>query len=309
MKRRVAHAVHGALARGPRWLGRTYIEVISALSRSLLSMEQHRRVMNSLCGYGHPWPSFEFAPRRVILGKATEVLLTPHLGEFDQQALFSHRLDYEPAVFAWLEEHAMQYDLIVEIGANVGIYSVFFDAMARREPAGERPRLVAFEPAAEAYARLQQNLLANGAEVETHQAAVGDRSGLHVFYEPEGHLTNGSLVRSAAALFSEQVKESVITMIAASELEEWIRPARRPLLKIDVEGYEPQLLAALGPLIERYRPDLMIEVLPGTPEALGGNGALAGYERFLVTGEGLAKKESFYFSQEHFDWLLRWPRP
>ena len=304
----VAHVVHGALARGPRWLGRAYLEAISPFSRAFLSMEQHRRVMNSLCGYGHPWPAFDFAPRRVVLGRATEVLLTPHLGEFDQQALFSRRLDYEPAVFAWLEEHAMQYDLIIEIGANVGIYSVFFDALARRRSAGERPRLVAFEPAPQAYQRLQRNLAINGAEVEIHQKAVGDRSGQRTFYEPRDHLTNGSLVRSAAAFHAEQVTETVVTVVAAGELERWLKPARRALLKIDVEGYEPQLLAALGPLIERHRPDLIVEVLPGTPEALAGNASLAGYERFLIAGDGLKKEENFYFSREHFDWLLRWPR-
>jgi FkbM family methyltransferase len=310
MIQRVAKVVHGALARGPRSLSRLYFEVVGALSRAFLGMPAHRRVMNSLCGYHHPWPAFDFAPRSVVLGKATEIRLIPHIGEFDQQALFSRRLDYEPAVFAWFEENALQYDLIVEIGANVGIYSVFFDALARRRPAGERPRLVAFEPAPRAFERLQRNLAANEATVETHQVAVGDKSGHQTFYEAEaaGRLTNGSLVRSAVANFSPQVKEIVIEVISAADLERWIKPARHALIKIDVEGYEPQLLAALTPLIERYRPDLMIEVLPGTPEALAGNSALAGYERFLVTDAGLRKEGKFYFSQEYFDWLLRWPR-
>jgi FkbM family methyltransferase len=213
-------------------------------------------------------------------------------------------------VFAWFEENALQYDLIVEIGANVGIYSVFFDALARRRPAGERPRLVAFEPAPRAFERLQRNLAANGATVETHQVAIGDKSGHQTFYEAEsaGRLTNGSLVRSAVESLAPQVKEIVISVISAAELERWIRPARRALIKIDVEGYEPQLLAAMRPLIERYRPDLMIEVLPGTPEALAANGALTGYECFLVTDQGLRKEENLYVSQQHFDWLLRWPR-
>ena len=85
--------VHGALARGPSLLGRVYFEAVGLLSRAFLGMPGHRRVMNSLCGYHHPWPEFDFAPRSVVLGKTTEIRLIPHIGEFDQQALFSRRLD------------------------------------------------------------------------------------------------------------------------------------------------------------------------------------------------------------------------
>jgi hypothetical protein len=39
---------------------------------------------------------------------------------------------------------------------------------------------------------------------------------------------------------------------------------------VDVEGYEPDLLAAFRDIIVRYRPDFLIEVLTGAPEALEG---------------------------------------
>ena len=40
------------------------------------------------------------------------------------------------------------------------------------------------------------------------------------------------------------------------------------LVKIDVEGSEPQLLRSLEALIDRHRPDLLIEVLSLTEAAL-----------------------------------------
>jgi len=58
----------------------------------------------------------------VVVGARTKIRLVPHLGEFDEAALWSRRLGYEDAAFLWLESNtADRYDIIVEIGANVGV--------------------------------------------------------------------------------------------------------------------------------------------------------------------------------------------
>lgn len=302
---RAAASVHRRLAHAPRWIVRLYFQAISLISRSVFSRSMQRRVRNSLCGYGHSWPSLDFGPRTIRLGKDTTVRLIPHLGEFDEDALFTDRIDYEPYMFEWLESRVQDYDLIIEIGANVGIYSVFFDAVARRLPEGQRPRLVAFEPAHVAFQRLQRNLAANKAwSVTAYQAAVGEHSGLQSFYEPVGHLTNGSFMRSFAEHFSPRVNASVAVVVAASELEHWLKTAKRGLVKIDVEGFEPQLLTALRSLLETYGPDLIVEVMPSTAGPLNADPVLAAYDRYLITGEGLRSESSLYFSQQHFDWFL-----
>jgi FkbM family methyltransferase len=301
-----ANALHRRLAHAPRWLVRAYFEVISLVSRNLLPRAVQRRVRNSLCGYGYRWPEMSFRPRRVVLGSSVEVRLVPHPGEFDEEALFSRTLEYEPAVFAWLETHAGDYDTILEIGANVGVYTVFLDALARRGGGGGRPRLVAYEPSPAAFRRLERNLAANGAAVQHLQAAVGLESGQQTFYEPVGHLTNGSFDRAFAAQFSDRITTTIVKVEAAADLARWLETSHRTLIKLDVEGFEPQLLAALAPLLLRFRPDLLIEVLPGTPEALAANEALAHYDKFLVTADGPRRQEKMYFSQENFDWLLTW---
>lgn len=304
--KRGAFAFHRRLAHGPRWLARGYFELVSLASRNLLSHAASKRVRNSLCGYGHPWPELSFEAVAVILGKSVEVRLVPHLGEFDEEALFSRRLAYEPALFAWLEAQAGSYDLIVEIGANVGIYSIFLDALARRRPASERPRLVAYEPSPVAFRRLQRNLAENRASVECFQEAVGDEAGSLPFYEPAGHLTNGSFLRSFAAQFSDQIVETRVTVVAAADLEQWLKPARRALIKIDVEGFEPKLVRALAPLLERYRPDVLMEVLPDTVAALADDPLMTRFDKHLVTKDGLRPEDRLYFSKQYYDWLLRW---
>lgn len=243
------------------------------------------------------------------MGGHTEVTLIPHWNEFDQEALFLNALEYEAPVFRWLEANvAATYDLILEVGANAGVYSVFFDALFKAGPVATTRRIVSFEPSPEAYARLVANMVANKTNhVVAYQAAVGERSGLQVFYEPIGHLTNGSLLREFSQIFTGDIEETVVVVLAAPELEHWVSRAARTLVKIDVEGFEPELLAALGPLLQRHRPDLLIEVLPFTLDKLNADPVLMTYDKYLILPGALEKAAAFYASPQHRDWLLRWP--
>jgi FkbM family methyltransferase len=281
-----------------------YFGLVSTGSRNLLPLAAQRLVASAMSG--HVWPALTFMPRRVRLGRQTDILLTPHIGEFDERSLYSRDIEYEAAVFAWMEDNAAKYDLIIEIGANVGIYTVFLDTVRRRRPQGPSQTIVSFEPAAEPFRRLQRNLEANGARVIAFQAAVGATAGLRDFYEPVGHLTNGSFVREFAAHFAGQLERTTVVVVAAADLEKWLVSAQKALIKIDVEGYEPELLAALGPLLEMYRPDLLIEVMPGTAGPLQADATLARYERFLLTRGGLQAETTFFFSPSYFDWFLTW---
>lgn len=130
---------------------------------------------------------------------------------------------------------------------------------------------------------------------------------MQTFHEPVGHLTNGSLLREFSAIFTGSIDETVVLVVAAPELERWISTASRALLKIDAEGFEPELLAALGPVLQRYRPDLLVEVLPFTLEKLNADPVLMTYDKYLLLPEGLEKADAFHASPQHRDWLLRWP--
>lgn len=298
----IASGLHASLASGPRYFAQAYIELLSGLSRAALPEPIATRVCNSIAG--HNWPPMQFTAREVVVGNSTKIRLEPHLGEFDEAALFAKRLRYEQASFKWLEANAANdYDIIIEIGANVGVFTVFFDALARE---GLRLKeVIAFEPSRQAYARLLSNLKANSATTVTpFNAAVGTSSGFQTFYEPEGHLTNGSFLREFSESFSKTVRPVSVLTVSAAELEVFLERAKRALIKIDVEGFEPQLIQAMSGLIEKYRPDLLIEVLSGTAERLERIEALSGYARRLVTTDGPKNYERLQSSETDRDWLL-----
>jgi FkbM family methyltransferase len=303
MLKRSSARWHAAIANGPRWLVMTYFNALSLFSRAIdnqtLSIRLRARTV------GLRWPPIDFGRRRVILGTRTNVFLCPHLGEFDEEALFRRRISYEVACLRWLENHAgTDYDCIIEIGANVGLYSVFFEQLSR-QPNARLKRIIAFEPAPEAYRRLCLNLAANGASrVSAFPLAIGDGSGFETFFEPQGSLTNGSFNKEFASQFSTEVRERTVLVFDATGLKNLFEKSKKLLLKIDVETYEPELLLRISDLIVKYRPDIIIGVLPQVCEAIETCRCLTDYNRFLIADEGLKKFSKLEAVERYRDWFL-----
>lgn len=300
----LAGALHGIAAVGPAWFAHGYIALFGAIARCA-PPPVGARIRNSLLYAGVCWPQVKFGRRQVLVGDHTTFVLFPHIGEFDDEAIFQKRLTYEQGAFRWLERFAgNQYDCVIEIGANVGVYSVFFDKLSRASGARLK-QIVVFEPSHEAFLRLTANLAANDARnVTPLPLAVGDDTGFRSFFEPKGHLTNGSFIREFAAEHSDTVSAVPVLMVSARELEFFFEADARILVKIDAEGYEPRILAALGAIIQARRPDILVEVLPCTQDAIDTCPWLAGYRRFRLTNNGAEPFASIEACVEWRDWFL-----
>ena len=123
--RKIFHFWHKVIAALPIGLVRAYISVVSVFSRNLASEQLTTRIRNSVTSV--TWKSLELAPLRARVGDDTQIKLVPHLGEFDADVLFTKFLGYEYPVFRWLERNcAERYQVVIEIGANVSIYTNFF---------------------------------------------------------------------------------------------------------------------------------------------------------------------------------------
>jgi FkbM family methyltransferase len=185
-----------------------------------------------------------------------------------------------------------------------------FDSLIRHCPERRLRRVYAFEPSRRAYCRLVANLEANDARfVEPFAVAVSEETGFSLFYEPEGHLTNGSLGRGFAAHFSTTVRDRMVVTLAGSSLGELFARHERVLLKIDAEGFEPRILGTMAPILERHRPDLLIEVLEGVDKQLQALDCLEAYARFQLTAEGPSRRASLISDPVDRDWLLTMSPP
>ena len=193
---------------------------------------------------------------------------------------------------------------MIEIGANVGVYSVFFAAQAAAHR--RTVPIYSFEPSRAAYLRLLENLRVNGAAAVTpFNLAVTDRAGFAPFFEPRGHLTNGSVSHEFASIFADDVVSTVVPTAGCAQIESLVDRHTSLLLKIDVEGAEALLLAGLRPLIERKRPEIVLEVLSRQDGALNDLGFIREvYDLFLITDGELAARSLFQADAQNRDYLL-----
>src|SRR5438876_1831334 len=72
---------------------RLYFLMLATLVRLVPSRRIRGVAEWAVIGQSVPWKPLAFAPRTVVVGNRTSIKLTPHLGEFDQAALFRRRLD------------------------------------------------------------------------------------------------------------------------------------------------------------------------------------------------------------------------
>ena len=155
----------------------------------------------------------------------------------------------EPSEHAALCAYLAAGMTFVDIGANVGAYSVF---VGHHAPGAA---ILAFEPHPRTSAKLRFNLAANGIEAQVIEAAVGPAveggGRMDLWSDGGGNIGHTSLLPQATS--NAKVKVSVPVVPLAEALAE--RGIERvDVLKIDVEGFEDR---ALAPFLEAA-PDALL---------------------------------------------------
>jgi len=140
----------------------------------------------------------------------------------------------DPAEMALLASHLGTDGVAVDIGANIGLYTL---AMARR--VGPHGRVFAFEPAPANFALLTRNVESNGysAIVTACRTAITDRSGLARFTL---NVHNAGMHRLAS--------EGAIE-VETARLDDLLAGQRVDFVKIDVEGAEVAVLRGMQSII------------------------------------------------------------
>lgn len=142
--------------------------------------------------------------------------------------------------------------VILDIGANVGWYSLHFARVAAEA------RIYAFEPAARIHARLLANLALNGVTgVVTEQIALQDQEGIDTLYFHPAE-TGASSVRDNRGFTGVQPEEIRCTTLDLYCTRQKIRP---DLIKCDVEGGELSVVKGALATLRECQPVVFLELL------------------------------------------------
>lgn len=192
---------------------------------------------------------------------------------------------YEPDVWQHLMRNIRPGDMIADVGAFIGLYTV---ALAKR--VGHAGCIYAFEPDSLSAAALLKNVLLNGVKdnVRLINAAVGERNEIVNF------MCSGDL---ESHIVDKQTSNS--TTVECVTLDKVLFNKPLDILKIDVEGLEESVIRGAGKLLmdkSRCPRLIYIEVHPYAWEGIGttSDSLLSllndfGYKASAISGEPVEK--------------------
>jgi FkbM family methyltransferase len=164
----------------------------------------------------------------------------------------------------WPEYAELQYcrrrlrsgDVLIDVGANVGHFSLLLGDLV-----GPR-NLICYEPTPVSWRRLKANFQLNGWPTHRlHQAAVGGACGTVRFPDLNSPGTTNSPACSTAG------RTVLVKRTCLDALVDHLQGKVVGLLKIDVEGAEPEVFAGGRRFLRRHRPRLVLfENLYGSPD-------------------------------------------
>jgi len=164
--------------------------------------------------------------------------------------VFIMGFDDNLTIFQIYKEQAEKGTIAVDVGANIGIHSLVLSRCV-----GEKGRVYAYEPRASMCARIKENLETNYiSNVFIRKVAVGDQNGKIPFNEHEKDFNIG------LGSYDPTSDKYVDVVKLDEDLKEV--EGKISLVKIDVEGYELQVIKGMRDLLIRHKPNLVLEYNP-----------------------------------------------
>ncbi len=169
---------------------------------------------------------------------------------------------YEAELLADARSRLFFAERAVDVGAHVGNHALYFAHVLGL-------RTIAFEPNPQSYEHLVANVRNNGlaAACQTRNAAVGAFAGHVRAVAPSGTNSGMATVETDPA--------GAVTMVTLDD--EVLSEPRIDVVKIDVEGWELDVLRGAGQVLTRHRPLLYIEVMQARFREVEGHLGERGY--------------------------------
>lgn len=204
-----------------------------ALVKQIPQRRRHRASIRLAKLLRRPVPS-------IVNGCRLELDLTENI----QRAMFLG--EYEPEQTGWTRECLRAGDVVIDVGANFGYHTFLASSLV-----GPTGAVFAFEPSPLASATLTAGVRRNNlANVTITQAAVGNEAGrAALFGEESDDLHSPSLVQMHSGLKSVDVP--ILRLDDFEPLKDDDTMIR--LMKIDVEGYEPDVLTGARGMLQEGR--------------------------------------------------------
>ena len=183
---------------------------------------------------------------------------------------------YEPYETKLILKQAQKGDVVVDVGANIGYYTILL-----ADKVGKTGMVYAFEPDITNFEILEQNIKANNLKnVMAVNTGVGSKNETKTLYKSEDNLGdhklyNGQFLISNVEIIQNppvgkptsslkkggSLKTETVKII---KLDDYLKNQKIDLMKIDTQGWEPEVINGAKKIIERDKPTIFLEYSPAS---------------------------------------------
>lgn len=188
------------------------------------------------------------------LGKSSigfdDLHITCHASDANSGVVYLYGFSDNLTFFDLYRQYIRKGTTVLDVGANLGIHTAVLSQCA-----GEQGRVEAYEPVVRIFDRLQDTIQLNGlTNVSCKNVGIGDAPGSIGFDDQEDDFNIGKA----------RVQESAETTIPLTtiDIEATDFTRRVSLIKVDVEGFERQVLRGAENILQQHRPVVICEFNP-----------------------------------------------
>jgi FkbM family methyltransferase len=155
---------------------------------------------------------------------------------------------YEEGVIHFMKQHLVPGDIFIDVGANIGWLSCIAAQLIK-----ENGKVLAFEAHPETIGLLNENIHLNSFQnIEVFSVALGNKNGQTELFDAPEQNRGG-----ASAVFSSEK----VHVVPTQKLDDIISVNVVPkIVKIDVEGFEPEVVEGAMQTLQKHLPILIIEL-------------------------------------------------
>lgn len=237
------------------------------------------------------------------------------LHSYKHKGYLFHGKRREQAVMQWFARVIRAGDTVIEVGGHIGYVTQYLARLV-----GDGGYVYVFEPARNNLPYIRANIEGRK-HVALIEAAAGNASERRLLYTEDITGLNNSFCKSFTqerlASNAEEASASELNVQAIQvdvwSLDDFVAASRiRPnLIKIDVEGFELEVLCGASSILGEYRPILMLEVQPDHGEDAWRLLSELGYivvlpeQRRVVESANEVQGNTFCFHREAHRHVLR----
>ena len=217
------HAIVQLLLRSPKFPGRDYL--IIKLPKWFLKKPKGPTIVSTRFGFN--------------------IKVDPIFDKNIENVIYERGV-YEQGTVSLVQQILSPGDTFVDVGANIGFLS-----LVGASTVGKKGEVLAFEPVPSTYELLVENKELNGfTQLQTFAFAIGNEAGQVKIY-PEDQNRGGASILN--------VRSEVGVNIEVKRLDDLVLAKKIDLIKIDVEGYELEVLKGAENKIREDKPVMIIE--------------------------------------------------